>query len=211
MGVKNVFICEDHQIFMDGLTGIIQANPDEFKLIETAKNGRYTASKIPFLDVDILLLDLNIPGLNGFEVIKVIRDKQLPIKIILITMYDDSTMIKKAKEAGANAYLLKDVSDETLLSVMRNQDHEKFFIQEGLNNPDHSMFKESFSSVVKLTMREKEVVQLVVKGNTTQEIADILFLSVNTIETHRRNIYRKLEIKSLTELIAFANKYDLMN
>ncbi|MGB0806145.1 MAG: response regulator [Salibacteraceae bacterium] len=209
--MKKVFICEDHQIFLDGLSGIINTYPKEFQIVETAKNGTYAASKIPFLDIDILLLDLNIPGLNGFEVIKIVREKKLPIKIILITMYDDPSMIKKAKEAGANAYLLKDVSDETLLSVMRNTENDKFFIQEGLNNPEHAMFKESFSSVVKLTMREKEVVQLVVKGNTTQQIADTLFLSVNTIETHRRNIYRKLEIKSLSELIGFANKYDLMN
>ncbi|MGB0390432.1 MAG: response regulator [Salibacteraceae bacterium] len=209
--MKKVFICEDHQIFLDGLSGIINTYPKEFQIVETAKNGTYAASKIPFLDIDILLLDLNIPGLNGFEVIKIVREKKLPIKIILITMYDDPSMIKKAKEAGANAYLLKDVSDETLLSVMRNTENDKFFIQEGLNNPEHAMFKESFSSVVKLTMREKEVVQLVVKGNTTQQIADALFLSVNTIETHRRNIYRKLEIKSLSELIGFANKYDLMN
>lgn len=211
MGKKRVFICEDHQIFMDGLKGIINSHGAEFELVETAKNGQYTASKLPFLDVDILLLDLNVPGLNGFEVMELVRQKKLLIKIIVITMYDDPTMIKKAKDAGANAYLLKDVTDETLLSVMRNPITEKFFIQEGLNNPDHALFKESFSSVVKLTMREKEVVQLVVKGNTTQQIADVLFLSVNTIETHRRNIYRKLEIKSLTELIGFANKYDLMN
>jgi len=211
LGVKKVFICEDHQIFIDGLSSIISSHSDEFELIETSKNGTYTAKKIPFLDIDILLLDLNIPGLNGFEVIQFLREQKLPIKIIVITMYDDPTMIKKAKDAGANAYLLKDVSDETLLEVLRHPDNDKFFIQEGLSNPDHSLFKESFSNVVKLTLREKEVVQLVVKGNTTQKIADILFLSVNTIETHRRNIYRKLEIKNLTELIGFANKYDLMN
>ena len=211
MGVKRVFICEDHHIFIEGLTGVVNAYSDEFKLVETAKNGAYAAKKVPFLDIDILLLDLNIPGLNGFEVMTVLKKHNPAIKIIVITMYDDPTMIKKAKDAGANAYLLKDVSDETLLEVMRDTNPEKFFIQEGLNNPDHVMFKESFSNLTKLTLREKEVVQLVVKGNTTAEIADALFLSVNTIESHRRNIYRKLEIKSLTELIGFANKYDLMN
>jgi DNA-binding NarL/FixJ family response regulator len=209
--MKRVFICEDHQIFLDGLVGIINNYSHDFEVVETSKNGTYAAKKIPFLDIDILLLDLNVPGMNGFEVTKVLRENKLPIRIILITMYDDPSMIKKAKDAGADAYLLKDVSNETLLEVMRNSKEEKFFIQEGLNNPDHALFKESFSSVVKLTMREKEVVQLVVKGNTTQQIADSLFLSVNTIETHRRNIYRKLEIKSLSELIGFANKYDLMN
>jgi DNA-binding NarL/FixJ family response regulator len=211
VSLKRVFICEDHQIFMDGLIGIIKSCPTEFELVEVAKNGTNTARRVPFLEIDILLLDLNVPGLNGFEVMDEIRRRHLPIKIIVITMYDDPTMIKKAKEAGANAYVLKDVSDDTLLAVMREHNTDKFYIQEGLNNPDHMLFKESFSSVLKLTMREKEIVQLVVKGNTTQEIANLLFLSVNTIETHRRNIYRKLEVKNLSELIGFANKYDLMN
>ncbi len=211
MGIKKVFICEDHQIFLDGLVSIITSHSEEFELVESASNGTYTAKKIPFLNIDILLLDLNIPGFNGFEVISYLREQKLDLKIIVITMYDDPTMIKKAKDVGANAYLLKDVSESTLLEVLRHPEGEKFFIQEGLTNPDHTLFKESFSNVVKLTMREKEIVQLVVKGNTTQQIADFLFLSVNTIETHRRNIYRKLEIKNLSELIGFANKYDLMN
>ena len=126
-------------------------------------------------------------------------------------MYDDPTMIRKAELAGANAYLLKDVSNETLLEVMRHPTGGQFYIQEGLKHPDNAIFKDSFSSVVKLTMREKEIVQLVVSGLTTVEIAEKLFLSTNTIETHRRNIYRKLNIKNLPDLVNFAHSYDLMN
>ncbi len=208
---KRVFICEDHLIFIDGLTGIIDKNSEEFELVETAHNGTYTAKKIPFLDIDILLLDLNVPGLNGLEVIEFLRQTDSEINIIVITMYDDPTMIKKAKSAGANAYLLKDVSNQTLLDVMRRPKSDEFYLQEGLNHPEGSMFKESFSNVIKLTMREKEIVQLIVKGHTTALIAKELFLSVNTIETHRRNIYRKLDVKNLPELVNFAHSYDLMD
>ena len=211
MNLKKIFICEDHQIFIDGLISTIKSKPDSFELVGYLKNGTDFINKAPFLDIDVLLLDLNIPGANGFEIVKYIRKKQLNIKVVIITMYDDPVMIKKAKEAGANAYLLKDVSNETLIKVLEEESTEMFFIQDGLKKPEDVLFKEPFSNVVKLTMREKEVVQLVVKGNTTKEIADTLFLSVNTIETHRRNIYRKLEIKNVSELISFANKYDLMN
>ena len=208
---KRVFICEDHLIFIDGLKGIIDKNSEEFELVESAQNGTYAAKKIPFLDIDILLLDLNVPGLNGLEVIEFLRQTDPEIKIIVITMYDDPSMIKKAQSIGANAYLLKDVSNQTLLDVMRRPKKDGFYLQEGLSHPDSSIFKESFSSIIKLTMREKEIVQLIVKGQTTSQIAAELFLSVNTVETHRRNIYRKLDVKNLPELVNFAHSYDLMD
>jgi len=208
---KRVFICEDHLIYIDGLKSIIDQHSNEFELVDSCQNGTYAAKKIPFLAIDILLLDLNVPGMNGFEIMNFLREQNHEINIIIITMYDDPTIIKKAQLAGASAYLLKDVSNETLLQVMRHPTGKQFYIQEGLNHPDNAIFKDSFSNVVKLTMREKEIVQLVVKGMTTQEIAEKLFLSINTIETHRRNIYRKLNIRNLPELVNFAHSYDLMN
>lgn len=208
---KRVFICEDHQIYIDGLVNLIQQNSDEFELIEACQNGAYASAKIPFLDIDILLLDLNVPGINGFELIEEIRKSNESMAIVVITMYDDPSMIKRVKNLGANAYLLKDVSNSVLLKTMQSITPNKFVLQEGLNNPENSVFKESFSATLKLTMREKEIVQLIVKGKTTTEIANVLNISSNTIETHRRNLYRKLEVKNLTELINFAHTYDLMS
>ena len=208
---KRVFICEDHQIYIDGLVNLIQQNSDEFELVEACQNGAYAGAKIPFLDIDILLLDLNVPGINGFDLIEEIRKSNESMTIVVITMYDDPSMIKRVKNLGANAYLLKDVSNTVLLKTMQSITAKDFVLQEGLNNPDDSVFKESFSATVKLTMREKEIVQLIVKGKTTTEIADVLSISSNTIETHRRNLYRKLEVKNLTELINFAHTYDLMS
>lgn len=208
---KRVFICEDHQIYIDGLVNLIKKNSQEFELIEACQNGAYASAKIRFLDIDILLLDLNIPGINGLELIEDIRNRKQPMSIIVITMYDDPVMIKKVKNLGANAYLLKDVSNEVLLKTMQTIQPKDFILQEGLTHPGEEVFKESFSSVVKLTMREKEIVQLIVNGLTTSQISENLNISTNTIETHRRNLYRKLDVKNLTELINFAHTYDLMS
>lgn len=208
---KRVFICEDHQIYIDGLVNLIHQNSGEFELIETCQNGSYASAKIPFLELDILLLDLNVPGINGFELIENIRKSNNSLSIIVITMYDDPSMVKRVKSLGANAYLLKDVSNTVLLKTMQTISSNSFVLQEGLSNPDDSIFKESFSATLKLTMREKEIVQLIVKGKTTTEIADVLSISPSTIETHRRNLYRKLEVKNLTQLINFAHTYDLMS
>ena len=208
---KQVFICEDHQIYIDGLVNLIKDNSREFELLEACQNGTYASAKIPFLDIDILLLDLNIPGTNGFELIEEIREAEQPMSIIVITMYDDPSMIKKVKNLGANAYLLKDVSNTVLLNTMQTVTQNSFILQEGLSNPDTSVFKESFSATLKLTLREKEIVQLIVKGLTTAQIAEKLNNSTNTIETHRRNLYRKLDVKNLTELVNFAHTYDLMS
>ena len=212
MGVrKRVFICEDHQIYIDGLINLINNNSDSFELVEACQNGAYASAKIPFLELDIILLDLNLPGINGFEIIEGIRKTDQPVSIIVITMYDDPSMIKKVKNLGANAYLLKDVANEILLETMLLVKPTSFILQEGLKPVSEAIFKESFSSAVKLTMREKEIVQLIVKGKTTLEIAEVLCVSANTVETHRRNLYRKLDVKNLTELINFAHTYDLMS
>jgi DNA-binding NarL/FixJ family response regulator len=208
---KRVFICEDHQIYIDGLVNLIHQNSSEFELVEACQNGSYASAKIPFLEFEILLLDLNIPGINGFELIEQIRKRDQPISIIVITMYDDPSMIKKVQNLGANAYLLKDVSNDVLLKTMQIITPTDFILQEGLNHPDQSVFKESFSNSMKLTMREKEIVQLIVNSKTTAEIAETLCVSPNTVETHRRNLYRKLEVKNLSELINFAHTYDLMS
>jgi len=208
---KRVFICEDHQIYIDGLVNLIQSHNDEFELVEACQNGTYASLKIPFLKFEILLLDLNIPGINGFVLIEQIRKTDQPISIIVITMYDDPSMVKKVKNLGANAYLLKDVSNDVLLKTMQTITPKDFVLQEGLKHSEEPIFKESFSASIKLTLREKEIVQLIVKGQTTAEIADVLSISTNTIETHRRNLYRKLEVKNLTELINFAHTYDLMS
>jgi DNA-binding NarL/FixJ family response regulator len=124
------------------------------------------------------------------------------VVIIALTMYNDPEIIKKAKLAGANAYLLKDVPTETLIDFIFNTSPRKFVLQPGLSQPTNgSEFNSPFVNNMKLTKREKQIINLILESKTTQEIANELKLSPSTIETHRRNIYIKLEVKNVKELI----------
>lgn len=197
---KKIYICEDHHIFISGLKSLIDATPG-MEVVGWATNGLTAKREIPTLEIDVILLDLNLPGISGFELAKEIRYFNKSVVFIALTMYDDQQIIKKAKNAGANAYLLKDVPSETLIETIQTTTNHDFKIQKGLTFNDQEAFTSSFVNQMKLTKREKQIIQLILDSKTTNEIADELHVSVSTIETHRRNIYIKLKVKNVKELI----------
>lgn len=166
-----------------------------------ATNGITAKREIPTLAIDVIILDLNLPGISGFDLAKEIRLFNKAAVLIALTMYNDSEIVKKAKSAGINAYLLKDVPSETLIDTIFNAKSKGFIVQKGITNPDDSEFKSTFVNQMKLTKREKQIVKLVLDSYTTSQIADELHVSLSTIETHRRNIYIKLGVKNVQELI----------
>jgi DNA-binding NarL/FixJ family response regulator len=159
---------------------------------------------------DIVLLDLTMKEMSGFEVLEKIKKQKTKIKIIAISMHEDGNYISKCARLGAHGYLLKNTAEEELLKAI-------YKVQAG-----HKYYSEKISSLMiqymsiegsnpkKLSKKENEILQLIAKGLTSKEIAPMLFISVRTVETHRNNILKKLEVKNTAELINKATKLQLL-
>jgi DNA-binding NarL/FixJ family response regulator len=206
METRKVFICEDHTIVLDGLKLVLQQNP-EFEIVGHAMQGAGLLNVLHLLQPDILILDLNLPDVDGLTLLEKIRTVNQNILIIILTMYNEELLVERAKKAGANAYLLKSVSNDELLNVLEKLNHNSFFLSESLRHDSEKkkLFRDQFVNKMKLTEREIEIIRLLAIGQSSADIAATLHLSTHTVNTHRKNILRKLEISSTVELVRFAH------
>jgi len=204
-----IAIADDHTLFAKGLQGLIEEYED-FHVLGLFPDGQELVDFLKTNDVDVVLTDLNMPVLDGFGVIEVLKKKKLGPKVVVLSMYDDEKMFKECVKKGADAFLLKDSDpDEVVFTI-----HEVFEGRHVLDykrvlkqaNPDS--FFDAFREKYKLSKRESEIIHLIKEGNMNKEIAAMLSLSIQTVETHRKNIHQKLQVNSRIELI---NKIHEMN
>lgn len=198
-----VIIADDHQLFIDGLVSLFDRE-EEFSILDIANDGKELLDLLESKAPDLILLDINMPKMNGLEVLKCIRKKSTKIKVIILSTYFEDHLINKAKSLGANGYMLKTVSKEALLQCIKQViiGKDNFEDKLSVNKP---VLKEidSFAKQFNLTAREREVLSIIGTGKTNQEIANQLYLSLYTIETHRKNIMQKLGLKSPSSLMRF--------
>ncbi|MEQ8240046.1 MAG: response regulator transcription factor [Cyclobacteriaceae bacterium] len=207
----SIAIIDDHQLFRDGLLSLLSAYDDDYDLIGSFNSG---ASFFEFLEKkespDVLLLDLTMPEMDGFSVIEKIKKKKLKLKIIVLSMHDDGSYILKAARKGADGYLPKNVDAAELReAIFKVYDGEKHFSAE-ISSRMFDVLSIEGNMSSKLTPKEKEVLLHIAKGLTTKEIASKLFVSSRTIETHRLNMMKKLNVKNSSELISTAMKLRLI-
>jgi DNA-binding NarL/FixJ family response regulator len=207
---RRVLVCEDHTIVADGLKSIIEKNP-EFLLCGHARTVPECIDMLQTKKPDVLLLDLNLQGEDGFGALTEAK-KIGGILVLVLTMYRDEFLIARAKKEGAHGYLEKTVGDDELFRAMAQAPGSQFFLSHALRQEAETRqkFRDSFADRMRLTNREMELIPLLAKGRTAQEIADLLFLSYFTVETHRKNIFRKLQIDSVVELVNFAHANKLV-
>ena len=188
----NVFIAEDHRVLIDGITSVL-ATQSDIQVVGEALNGNMVISAMKNLDVDILLLDINLPGKDGIEVCSAINKERPEVKVIALTMFNEASFIQGMLKSGAKGYLLKNSgSEEVVKAIRRVYDGENYFsepvsqtliksIMPGQQQPSSNPLL-----IPKLTRREKEVLQFIIEEYTNAEIAEKLFLSLSTVETHRK-------------------------
>lgn len=209
MNKINLIVADDHQLFRDGLTALLNKHPflnvlatveDGLELIKVLKQGT-----LP----DIILLDLSMPNMNGFDVLKTIRKKYTTVKAIAISMHDDGNYIAKCAEYGAFGYLLKNTDeDEVIDAIKQVHNGSKYYNQDLSKKMIDSMAE--VRSVKNLTKKETEILDFLSSGLTTKEIASKLYISTRTVETHRSNMLKKLEVKNTVELINKATTLKLI-
>ena len=201
----DIVITDDHKLFAQGLANIL-AETEEFNIKAIFNDGRSTIDYLSNQSADIAIIDLNMPHFDGKSTIKKMNEKNINIKKLVLTMYADEKLIKDCIELGIDAYLLKDTEPDILIDVITKVVNNQYQLNaeqvKHINN--EIIFKDDFVNKFKLSKREIEVIKLIVNGYTNVKIADKLFLSTFTVDTHRKNILQKLEISNTAELVKIA-------
>lgn len=206
----NIVICDDHQVVLEGLNQIL-SNEIGLKATGLFNSGN---DLIHFLSdkknvVDVVIIDVLLKNETGFEIAKEIR-KLGSYKIIMFSSFVDAYLILKAKQIGVNACISKDINSKRLIQIIKNESLVFCSYPEFESNNDTMKCEELVSAIGLLTKRELELMRELVSGNVSKDLANKLNISVYTLETHKKNIFRKLEINSIGELINIAHKYRIV-
>ena len=207
-----VAIVDDHEVVINGLKAMF-ANSDEIKVVFSTTLGssllEYLKNEVPA----VILLDIQMPEMNGIDICKQVHRLYPQIKIIAFSSFDDTHYIKQIIRSGASGYLLKNADQRTIITAIKqvvlgeeylDESLKKILIQESLSGHRRSLYE------IPLTKREKEILQQIADGLSNQEIADKLFISLRTVETHRFNLTQKLDVKNAAGLVKEAIKRGLV-
>ncbi len=205
-----IIIADDHEIVLDGLTSIINNNND-IEIVGKALNGIQVIELLKSNPVDAVVLDIEMPEMDGVETARIIKETYPEIKILILTMYNEIGFIRKILEAGAHGYILKNKGKEELVTAIKSiYNGMDYFGEEVSKTLFSSMRNNNVTGEIKLTKKEIEILKLIANGHTTPIISDTLFIAHSTVETHRRNLIEKTGTKGTKGLIKFAieNGYD---
>ena len=213
MAAFRILVADDHEVVRKGLIAILERQP-EWQVCGEACNGREAVEKAKQLMPDVMVMDVSMPGLNGLEATRHVVKANPATKVLILTLHDSEQIVRDVLDAGARGFLLKsDSGCELVAAVDALRRHKTYFtsrvaalVLEGYLrggtpfNPGRSP----------LTPREREVVQLLAEGSSTKEVAVALGLSVKTAETHRSNIMRKLQLHSVSSLVLYAVRNNIV-
>lgn len=210
----NILIADDHQIVIDGIQLMLSTEPD-LECIAHANNGLEVLEKLKHLKIDLIILDINMPELNGVEACKKIKADFPEVKILALSMLKEASLIKLMLKNGANGYLLKNAGKDEVLEAIRSiHSGKKHYSPEVseiiMASLSGETRKKESSPFPQLSRREKQVLKLIVEEFTTSEIAEKLFISFGTVETHRRNLLLKLGARNTAGLVRTALEYELI-
>ena len=210
----NILIADDHQLLIDGIKTAL-AGITDFNIVGEANNGYQVIENLDNgAAVDVILMDINMPKLDGLGATRQVHKKYPEVKIIALSQYDEKRFVKQMVKNGASGYLLKDSSKDTLEKAIRTvQGGEKYFCERlmmQLVNQELKM-ENTRSLFPDLTDREIEVLRLIGREYSSQEIADKLFISFHTVESHRANLMSKAGVKNTAGLIRWATENDFLD
>jgi DNA-binding NarL/FixJ family response regulator len=199
-----IVMADDHKMFAIGIANILKREPD-LEVVAVHNSGKYALADLERNSADLLLTDMNMPGLDGIGLIQQVKKTNKTIKIIVLSMYDDEEIFKRCLKYGVDAYVLKNADPDELIytirEVMENRHIADF--QRVLYQAEESPYEEldAYRLMFKLSRREIELLRFFAKGMSNREVAEKLNLSIHTVETHRKHIHTKLRVTNMSELI----------
>lgn len=209
-----ILIVDDHKVVIDGIS-LLLSQSDHVEVVGFALNGKDAIDMLEDIEVDLILLDINMPIMNGIDACKVIKNTYADIKVIALSMLKESSLIKMMLKNGATGYVLKNAGkDELLDAITKVNDGKKYLGDEVndiiLDSLTKGNSKKTTNPFPSLSRREKEILELIMEEYTTQEISKKLFISFGTVETHRRNMLIKLGARNTAGLVRIAMEYELV-
>lgn len=203
-----LIIADDHQLFIDGIRSILNQEVG-VEIVDEANNGLDLLKKLETLqDIDVILIDIRMPVVDGIAATKLIRKQYPQLKVLAVSMYDQPADVLEMMEAGAQGYVTKNVDKKELVEAIHSLINGKRYVSKNLPEDARAWLnKQPQYDQVPLTKREQEILGLIARGRTSLQIASQLKLSKHTVDTHRKNIHKKLGIKSNTGLVSYALKH----
>ena len=210
----NVYIVDDHKMVIEGLQLLLK-NEASLQVVGNSYSGDEALQAIPEVKPDVVLLDINMPGINGIETCKALMKQMPALKIIAISMHKESNLIKLMLSNGAKGYVLKNAGKQELIDAIETVFKGGIYLDETVNeivvqSVANSSRQKETSPFPTLSKREKEILGLILEEHTTQEIADLLHISFGTVETHRRNMLIKTGARNTAGLVRIALEYELV-
>ena len=216
-----IVVADDHVIVRRGIVSLLSLN-EEFEVVGEAQNGQIAVDlalqKLP----DVILMDISMPELSGLDATRIIKKKIPDTKILVLSAFDNEEYVNQILQSGANGYLLKNVSPEDIFSAVKAV-HEGFaffsptiskivldgYVKHGVSGSGGRMESGQPDSPNPLTVRETEILQMVAEGKSHQQIASLLFISIRTVDTHRNNIIKKLNLHDTASLVTYAIRHGI--
>jgi DNA-binding NarL/FixJ family response regulator len=211
--VIKVIIADDHAIVRAGLRTLITSEKD-IELIGEATGGLEAIEKVDLLSPDVLVLDISMPDKDGIEVIRTLKEEGKTCAILVLTVHEDDALLREAVRLGASGYILKHAAESELISAIHSVYRGELYIHpkmiRSLLQPESSTTMQEESTLERLTLREVEVLKLIVQGYTNKQVAEELGISIRTVEGHRANLTDKLAIRSRVDLLRYARDHHLI-
>ncbi len=205
-----LIIADDHQLLIEGLISVL-SEVEDLTILEPVNDGRQLISALKANGADMVLLDLNMPNLDGIKTLEILRRDFPAVRVIILTNYNQPQLIEEVKKLGAHGYLLKNSPSNILKdAIKRVAEGDLYFDEEVKADTNNShYFIDDFMKKYQLTRREVEIIRMISKELTSKQIGDTLFISEFTVGTHRRNIMKKLNAKNVAGLLKFARQHGL--
>lgn len=211
-----ILLADDHQMFLDGLSALL-TQINQLEIVAAVNNGAQLLEKLKTTEADLVIIDLHMPVLNGLEATKMIRNLYPSVKVLGLTMDNELDSIKDMLEAGASGYILKNTGKAELELAIRQVIMGENYLSQSLSNQlAQSLLLKKKTTIEEseldmLTDREVEILKMVALENSNAEIAEKLYISPKTVETHRKNLMKKIGVRNSLGIYKFALKYKLLN
>jgi two-component system, NarL family, response regulator NreC len=207
---KKVVIAEDHTILRAGLKALLMTNPT-FEIIGEADNGRDAIRRVIELKPDLVIMDLSMPGMNGMDAVREIKDRMPEVKALVLTVHSEEEYVLASLQAGANGYVLKDATQNELLIAAERVLEGKTYLSPDITEKVVNSYlntsnanQEPVTRWDTVTQRERQILKLIAEGHTNKSMAEYLCISVKTVEKHRANLMKKLDLHSVSALTTYA-------
>lgn len=212
MSKPTVLLADDHKIVLEGLKSLLE---DQFEIVATVQDGRKLLEKVKELRPDVIVVDITMPLLNGIDAVRQVRKGGSKVKVVVLTMHQDAMYAKEAFDAGASGFVLKHSASSELVTAIDEALKGNTFISPAIADELMRLYKGEVDvasgAFGTLTMRQREILQLLAEGKSAKEVAHILDISARTVEFHKYNIMEQLGLKTGAELVHFAIKHGIVS